>query len=927
MSEIEPVKALNLALPEQLSFIRCYRNLPERAPCTVRFFSHGDFYTVHEDNIQVAQEKANIVGQIKLMGEAPKLNYICLNKINFERFVRELLLVMQHRVEVYVKKSPTSWEIEYKGSPGNFTQFDDILFGDGVRDNYIVNTAIMAVKITKNKNLALACVNTTESSFFVNQFQDNDFFTELEAIITQISPKECVIPNGDTPELIKLHKVIDRNGVLVNKVNMSEFAHNNSAQDLNKLLYFGDGQKRDYLIFPDLSNDDTIDSLQAVISYLKLVSHATNHNQFKVISWDFQRFVRLDDAALTALNVLPQYSGAFNVENSPEKFHSIFGILDCCATLQGRRMLEKWLRMPLRDINKINERLEIVGALVNNPEIRTVLNKVNLTRFTDMMTLCRKLGSKKATLSDLYKVYQSVNNIEDLTLTLIQSENAIIKSVLIEPLKDLLNVMDMFQKLIEETIDTESADKDQFFVKPTYDEDLKDLFRQKKKFEENLQHCHSSVSNQLGFDQKQVKLEHVDHLGYIFRVTMKEEADLRSKKDIIIIDALKSGVRFRNSKLEEINNLYSEFKEQYEKKQLKIVNEILDVASGYADTIRNLNDFVAMIDVYVAMATVSADATIPFTRPKMLPMGSGILNMKKVRHPCLEKQSTISVIPNDIDLSTKNKDDGYTAVIITGPNMGGKSTYIRSIGMSVLLAHIGCFVPCETAEISIVDCILARIGAKDCESKGMSTFMLEMVETNSIIRSATTNSLAIIDELGRGTSTYDGYGIAASVFEHLATNVKCFTLFATHFHEITAIAEGPKAIGGVINRHVAAVITNDTITPLYQVCDGPSDKSYGLHCARVAEYPEDVLKVAREHQEKLELQEGYKYIKDFETEIKREIVKDGDKIIFDTVNDIKSRDVSQMTDVEIDKLFEDMEQQLMGSNNLFIKGLLEIGEN
>ncbi|KAJ1560303.1 MutS-like protein, partial [Nowakowskiella sp. JEL0078] len=394
--------------------------------------------------------------------------------------------------------------------------------------------------------------------------------------------------------------------------------------------------------------------------------------------------------------------------------------------------------------------------------------------------------------------------------------------------------LEKLKELVETTVDLKTAENDnEFQIKPDYDPELTELKEKMDSIFKKLRLEAEVIAEEVGMEiEKKLKFEKTPQHGYHMRVSRNDGAKIRSTSKFVEIATLKTGLLFTTARLRRLSEEYQEVSNSYSKHQAAFITEILKICATYSVVLESLNQIIAHLDVMVSFAHVSLHAPIRFVRPKVTMKGEGNVNLKGSRHPCLEMQEDVAFIANDIpELSSFQ--------IITGPNMGGKSTYIRQIGVIALMAQIGCFVPCDFAEICIFDSILARVGAGDSQLKGVSTFMAEMLETASILRAATSNSLIIIDELGRGTSTYDGFGLAWAISEHIIKNLGSFALFATHFHELTALSEH---YSNVKNLCVKASTDNGQMTLLYQVLTGVCDQSFGIHVAELANFPEKVIK-------------------------------------------------------------------------------------
>ncbi|KAF7318276.1 DNA mismatch repair protein 2 [Mycena chlorophos] len=869
-----------------VTFIPFFDRLPKKSPetGTLRLFHRPqeDYYQCYgDDALYVANNVFRTQSVIKYLGRGGKgagLPCVSLKATLALTTLREALTVKQLRIEIWVPdagqgKKVNKFHLDKEASPGNLQAVEELLFGAG--SDLLTPPVVMAIKLassadTKNTALGIAFADPTLRELGVADFVDNDLFSNLESLIIQLSIKEAIIPTGTKTgtssrdiDLNRLKGVLDRCGVVVTERKPSEFTSKNIADDLPKLLSskaleaLGASSADASMTIPQLALPHAPASLAALIGYLGLLSDPSNHGRCSLRTHDLDQYMKLDASALRALNLTEAPSnggGRGGARNT-----TLFGLLNKCKTAQGARLLGTWLKQPLMNLHEIQKRQNLVQTFVEDSSSRRIIQDDFLKQLPDLHRLSKRFQKGIASLEDVVRVHQAVILLPGLieALESISSDDMefseIIDEFYLNRLRNFNESLLKYSEMTEQTIDLDEVDRHNYVIKPEYNEKLGELAEKLTKAMNGLDGVHREVSRQLDLEiDKKLHLENNATYGYCFRVTKNDAKgkDIDSKHGYIELGMTKSGSFFTTKKLKSHAEDHRDYSDSYQKAQRDLVREVVEIAKTYTPVLESLDNVIAHLDVILSFAHVSANAPDPYVRPKITPRGTGDLVLLDARHPCLEVQDDISFIPNDVEM-VKEKSEFQ---IITGPNMGGKSTYIRQVGAIALMAQTGCFVPCREARIPIFDSVLCRVGAGDSQLKGVSTFMAEMLETATILRSATKDSLIIIDELGRGTSTYDGFGLAWAISEHIASEIHAFCLFATHFHELTALDQ---QIKHVQNRHVVAHVDDvdkgeQQITLLYKVEPGISDQSFGIHVAKLANFPENVVKLARQKADQLE---------------------------------------------------------------------------
>ncbi|MCR0569413.1 DNA mismatch repair protein MutS [[Clostridium] innocuum] len=570
---------------------------------------------------------------------------------------------------------------------------------------------------------------------------------------------------------------------------------------------------------------------------------------------------------------------------SNSRSQTLWSFLDKCRSSMGSRLLKKWIEYPLVDTAMINRRLDAIEYLNDNFITKDELRE-HLGFVYDLERLSARVAYGSANPRDILRLVKTLEHTPQI-FELFHNCSAYEEFQTIDPCRELY---DMIEGAIIDNPPLTLKDGGVFVE--GYNEELDQVREIGKNGKNWILELENKERERTGV--KSLKIGYNRVFGYYIEVTKTNLTSIKDEFGYVRKQTLTNAERFVTQELKEKEDAIVHAQERSIRLEAELFNHLLNQIKVYLPKLHDLSNALSTIDALYALAEISSENG--YTRPQFHTGHS--IHMKEARHPILDRMmKTTRYVSNDLDMA-----EGNDILMITGPNMGGKSTYMRQTVLLVIMAQIGCFVPAKKAEMPIFDQIFTRIGASDDIMSGQSTFMVEMIEANNALQNATANSLILFDEIGRGTSTYDGMALAQAMIEYIMRNIKAKTLFSTHYHELTEMAEKNASIRNV---HVDVHEEDDKVTFLYRVLDGKADKSYGINVARLAHLPSSVLDRAKQILDNLELQPNM--VKEVQAPL---VIEKENPQHVQIIDQVKQVDVNKMTPMEAMQFLYELKEKL-----------------
>lgn len=816
--EINILSSADVDISAATPMFKQYLDIKKNYQDMILMYRMGDFYEAFFEDAIAISRALEITLTARDGGEIGKVSMAGIPVKAFESYLPKLLdqnfkvavcdqLENPQEAKGLVKRNVT--QIVTAGTVAEL----NLLKSD--RNNWL------AAIIEGKDKFGLAYTDITTGEFFVTEGNLKDITAEL----ARISPSELLAP-------VKKQKVLPFQIVPEEKFDIPEEI--SKIYNCTKVSYaaFDEtlAEKNLKEVFGTLSLESFgyskfktgFSAAGAVVAYI-IQTRRSNLPKFDTIkSYELSDFLSMDSNTARNLELLCTC-------RDKSKYGSLLWAIDKVKTNIGSRKLKKLITQPLKDVRAINERLDAVQKMIENPKILSELSFA-LSKIYDIERLGVKLGNSTVNPRDLLAIKDSLKMLPKICSLLEGLNSGFFK--LDVDVDELVEFADIIERTIKE--DAPVQTKDGNIIKEGVNGEL-DYFRDLlQNGEAKLAQTEAEEKERTGI--KNLRIGYSKTFGYFIEVTNSNLSLVPS--DYIRRQTLTNAERFITEDLKKFETEVSAAKFKSVETEYKIFCDLREYAKEFADKIKVLSHNLAMTDVIMSFATVAKENH--YVRPVI---NDGMqIYIKQGRHPVLEKVLPMGTyVSNDLKLKA-NSADTTQFMILTGPNMAGKSTYMRQNALIVIMAQMGCFVPADYAEIGIVDKIFTRVGASDDLTLGQSTFMVEMSETAYILNSATERSFILLDEIGRGTSTYDGVAIAWAVAEHIATKIKARTVFATHYHELNVM---PKNFEQIKNYRITVNEADGDIEFLRKIVEGSASKSYGIQVAKKAGLPSEVISNAQ----------------------------------------------------------------------------------
>lgn len=808
-----------------------YMQIKEENPDCILFFRLGDFYEMFFEDAKLASKELELALTGRNCGLEERAPMCGVPFHSADSYISKLVergykIAICEQVEDPAQaKGIVKREVVQIITPGTVTATESLNETD---NNFIASMMVTAT------DAGIAYCDITTGEVIVKKISLMEGSDDLLNDVVRMSPRE-IIYNKNAEDVLDLKVFEQYLDVFFNPMSARHFSLDASMAAIKRQY------KVEALLPLGIEDELEIKSLGGLFLYLRSNKKGDLANLGLPKKIQAKGTMDLDKSTLANLEI---------VETLFDKHvkGSLLGVLDKTHTAMGSRKLKKWLKEPLNELKPITERLDAVEFLVEQALIKNNI-KEGLKWIYDFERLASRIAFGNANARDLIALKTSLMALPDLRYDLMAIEE---RPELVQEIIDDIDVLDDISRLIDDSIDEDAplTIREGEIIKSGYSDELDQIKASIKESQDWISSLEEIERKNTGI--KNLKVGYNKVFGYYLEVT-KSNYD-QVPDHYIRKQTLVNAERFITPKLKEVEAIVLNAETRINLLEYKIFNEIRDTIKESIPRIQKTSNAVSTLDVLTSFAHVSEQ--LGYVKPEMND-GMEIL-IEQGRHPVIEHERSDDIfVPNDafIDMN----DNSF--LLITGPNMAGKSTYMRQIALIVLMAQAGCFVPCKRAKIGLVDRIFTRIGASDNLAAGQSTFFVEMSELAYILNNATERSLILLDEIGRGTSTYDGLSIAWAVCEELTGKAnRVRTLFASHYHELSVLEE---ELEGFKNLNVEVLEDAGEVIFLHKIVEGRASRSYGIHVAKIAGVPEPLLLRAETKLKELESKDT-EYLEDSE---------------------------------------------------------------